>query len=135
MQSSSDGRSSSIKMKYPTRTVKASANRRRLWTAAACCRFVVAAACCGWDGAGAGGKFELTVTVFHESWVPLPGDAKVWPVDVKADGAVLPVVERDGGPAVKLLAGTIQLEGAFRWSAIPQRITVPKQIGLLALSI
>jgi hypothetical protein len=83
----------------------------------------------------AGGKFELTVTVFHETWVPLPGDRSVWPVDVKANGGTMTVVEHEGAPSVKLDAGTVKLEGAFRWSAIPQKIALPKQIGLLALSI
>jgi hypothetical protein len=89
----------------------------------------------GLHAAAAGGKFELTVTVFHETWVPLPGDRNVWPFDVKVNGEAVAVVEHEGAPSLKLQAGTVQLEGAFRWSAIPQRIMLPKQIGLLALTI
>ena len=56
------------------------------------------------QAAGGGGKFDLTVTVFHETWVPLPGNADVWPLDVRANGAPVAVLEREGNPAVRLFA-------------------------------
>ena len=83
----------------------------------------------------AGGKFDFIVTVFHEAWIPLPGNSDVWPVDVKADGKPLPVLEHDGAPAIRLDAGTVRIEGAFRWSDIPQRVPIPRGIGLLAVAI
>lgn len=83
----------------------------------------------------AGGAFNLAVTVFSETWVPLPGGKDVWPVDVKLGGAAIPVVEHDGRPAVKLGPGTHQLEGAFRWNEIPQGLSLPREIGLLALTL
>ena len=87
------------------------------------------------QAAGGGGKFDLTVTVFHETWVPLPGNADVWPLDVRANGAPVAVLEREGNPAVRLTAGTFRLAGGFRWSDVPQRIRVPREIGILALTI
>ncbi len=82
-----------------------------------------------------GGKFDLAVTVFHETWIPLPGNSDVWPVDVKADGAPVAVLEHDGAPAIRLGAGTMRIEGAFRWSEVPQRIPIPREIGILAVVI
>lgn len=83
-----------------------------------------------------GGKFDLVVTVFHETWVPLPGNHDVWPLDVRANGAPVAVLEHDGNPAVRLTtAGTVRLEGAYRWSDVPQRIRIPREIGILALVI
>ena len=65
--------------------------------------------------------------------MPLPGSAEVWPQEVRANGSPLAVVDHDGAPAVKLHGGTQRIEGAYRWSEIPQRIKVPREIGILAL--
>jgi hypothetical protein len=81
------------------------------------------------------GRFDLSVAVFGESWIPLPGGKGAWPVEVRANGASLPVVEHDGRPAIKLAAGDYRLEGAFRWNEIPQTISLPREIGMLALTI
>ncbi len=81
------------------------------------------------------GKFDLTVTVFHETWVPLPGSADAWPSAVLANGAAVPVVEHASGPAVRLMAGTHQIAGVYRWAEYPQVIRLPREIGLLALVI
>ena len=82
-----------------------------------------------------GGKFDLVVTVFHETWIPLPGSPDVWPVDVKVDGARVAVLEHAGAPAIQLGAGTVRLEGAFHWSEVPQRIPIPREVGILAVVI
>ena len=84
---------------------------------------------------GDSGRFVLGVVVFGEAWIPLPGGEGAWPIDVKANGALLPVVEHDGRPGVKLAAGDYRLEGAFRWDEIPQRILLPPEIGILALTL
>ncbi len=81
----------------------------------------------------AGGEFDLVVTVFHETWVPLPGNQEIWPLDVRADGAPLATIEHDGNPAVQLNAGTFHLTGVFHWNEVPQRIRIPREIGILAL--
>ncbi|MDD5198828.1 MAG: hypothetical protein PHC88_03415 [Terrimicrobiaceae bacterium] len=81
------------------------------------------------------GSFDLGVTVFEETWIPLPGGNDLWPLDVKANGAPLPVVEHEGHPAVKLPAGVYRLAGAFRWNEIPQSILLPREIGILALTL
>ncbi len=83
----------------------------------------------------AGGKFDLVVTVFHETWVPLPGNRDAWPLDVRSNGAPLAVLEHEANPAVRLKTGTYHLEGAYRWNDVPQRIRIPREIGLVALVI
>ena len=82
-----------------------------------------------------GGKFDLAVTAFHETWVPLPGSRDAWPLEVKSNGLPVPVLDHGGSPAVRLAAGTFRLEGAYRWSEVPQRIPIPREIGILALVI
>lgn len=82
-----------------------------------------------------GGRFGFEVTVFSETWVPLPGDGELWPIAVTANDAVVPVVEHAQRPALKLAAGHYQLAGSYRWQAVPQRIAVPAEIGILTLTL
>ena len=82
-----------------------------------------------------GAKFALGVIVFDETWVPLPGSQDVWPFEVRAGDEPLAVVEHDGRPAVHLRAGTFRIEGAYRWNEVPQRISLPHEIGILALKL
>ncbi len=82
-----------------------------------------------------GGVWQIDVQVFEAAWVALPGDAKSWPQNVRVGDNPIPVVERSGVPSVRLSAGSHQLSGEFRWSVMPQRIAVPKAIGLLTLKV
>lgn len=81
------------------------------------------------------GRFELTVTVYAETRVPLPGGEDAWPQEVRANDQPVPVVEHANRPAVRLPAGIFRLAGIFRWSELPPRIALPPQIGLLGLTI
>jgi hypothetical protein len=81
------------------------------------------------------GKWDLGVTVFSETWIPLPGGKDVWPVDVKINGAAIPVVEHAEQPSVRLGPGTYRLDGGFRWNEIPQGIPLPPEIGVLSLTL
>ncbi len=81
------------------------------------------------------GQFDLTLTVFHDSWMALPGNHEVWPLDVKANGAPVPVVEHAGNPSVHLGTGAYHLTGSYRWDEMPQRIVIPQEIGVLSLNI
>ncbi len=82
-----------------------------------------------------GGNFQLGLTVFSETWVPLPGSAALWPQNVKVDGVAQPVIERHGVPVVKAAPGTSRIEGSFPWTAIPQSLPLPKEIGILELTL
>ncbi|MFA7345369.1 MAG: hypothetical protein WC003_13785 [Terrimicrobiaceae bacterium] len=87
------------------------------------------------DVNASGARFDYSLTVFNESWVPLPGGGDHWPQNVKSNGALVPVVERDGRPAVKLPSGTHRLEGGFSWKKIPQKIPLSASIGMVALTL
>lgn len=82
-----------------------------------------------------GSRWEFSVSVFSESWVPLPGGGDFWPQGVKSDGVPVPVVEHGGGPQVMLAAGTHRIEGGFVWNKIPQKIALPVTIGMVALTV
>ena len=83
----------------------------------------------------AGARWEIAVQTFAETWVPLPGGVEAWPLDVRANGAPAVVLDHGGRPSVKLAAGTWRLEGAYRWAESPQRIPLPREIGLLTLTV
>ncbi len=87
------------------------------------------------DANATGGSFLIKVMVFHEAWLPLPGDDELWPVEVTADGSLLPVVTHKGKPAVKLDKGSYHLSGKYHWNAVPQRISIPAEIGILTLRL
>jgi hypothetical protein len=82
-----------------------------------------------------GAEFDMAVMVFHEAWVALPGGADAWPLEVKANGAPVAVLEHEGKPAVHLAAGVFHLEGLYHWNSMPQRIVIPREIGILVLLI
>jgi hypothetical protein len=56
-------------------------------------------------------------------------------MEVKSHGALLPVVEHDGRPAIKLTPGSYDVEGSYKWNQMPGKIPVPREIGILVLSI
>ncbi|MEX1117514.1 MAG: hypothetical protein WEB60_01850 [Terrimicrobiaceae bacterium] len=83
----------------------------------------------------AGGRFVLELTVFSETWVPLPGSPELWPQSVKVNGVVQPVIEQQGRPVLRVAPGNSRIEGEFPWSAIPQSLDLPKEIGILQLTL
>jgi hypothetical protein len=81
------------------------------------------------------GGFAQDWLVLREAWVPLPGDVKIWPQEVKVGGTFAPVVERDGRPMVRLSAGSHGVTGLFAWDRLPETLAVPPATGLLALTV
>lgn len=81
------------------------------------------------------GTFSLDIEVFDRCWVPLPGSSRVWPTEVKVDDVQAPVIERDGRPAIEMVAGKHEVVGRFTWPSIPEKIKVPDQIGVLSLTV
>jgi len=82
-----------------------------------------------------GAQFDVTVTVYGPSWMPLPGGDDAWPVTVRSNGVPVPVLEHEGRPAVHLTSGEVRLEGEFRWDNPPQRLRLPSEIGILSLTV
>ncbi|MEI2774175.1 MAG: hypothetical protein V9G98_26845 [Candidatus Competibacter sp.] len=82
-----------------------------------------------------GGQFDQQVYADRESWLILPGDRRHWPQEVRLDALLVPVLERDGRPAIKAPTGAHQIGGRFIWQALPDSIRVPTQNALLELRI
>lgn len=83
----------------------------------------------------AGGRFTQEWTVEHDSWVPLPGAETPWPQDVTVDGAPAVVVADNGTPHIRLAPGRHRVDGAFRWTTLPELVPVPPHTGLLTLTL
>lgn len=82
-----------------------------------------------------GAQFALEAEVFAETWVLLPGGEGAWPQKVTAAGKLVPVLEREGTPAVRLPAGRVRIEGRFSWRPRPARLKLPPSTGLLHLTL
>lgn len=87
------------------------------------------------DAGAGGGRFRLEVTVFHSTWLPLPGGTGSWPEAVRTGEGPVAVVEHEGVPSVRLGAGSHVVEGGWKWETLPQRLPVPSTIGILELAI
>ncbi len=96
---------------------------------------------CAWPGrllldiAEDGGLFAQHWQVQADSWVPLPGDARNWPQDVRVGERAVAVVPRDGRPALWLTPGEYSLSGRFQWRHRPDGIGIPPGTGLLSLRV
>lgn len=82
-----------------------------------------------------GGDFAMEVTAFRESWLGLPGGGRIWPSSVEVGGEAVPVVDRNGRPAIRVPIGKSEVKGKFAWPVLPQRIPLPPEIGLLELTV
>ncbi len=82
-----------------------------------------------------GGRFSQQWILEHDARVPLPGDAKTWPLDVRVDGRPAVVDARQGAPGVRLPAGRHGIGGAFEWASLPPVLQVPTETGLVGLTI
>lgn len=88
------------------------------------------------DANATGATFSLQVEAMGETWILLPGGSGRWPEAVQLDGRAVPVVAREGRPAIRIeSSGRPTITGAFAWSELPQQIKLPPQTGLLALTI
>ncbi|MDE0421574.1 MAG: hypothetical protein OXK76_11910 [Gammaproteobacteria bacterium] len=97
---------------------------------------------CAWPGqldlsvTAAGGRFHQVWTVYaKEQWIPLPGDGEVWPRAVATTGGDVSVVLRDGVPAILLSPGRHDVRGSFAWDERPATLAVPRESGLLSLTV
>ena len=82
-----------------------------------------------------GGRFVQRWHVDVARSVPLPGDEKRWPLDVRVDGVRAVVVPVAAGPSVALAAGDHRVEGTFVWDSPPESLKVPQETGLLGLTL
>jgi hypothetical protein len=82
-----------------------------------------------------GGSFAQEWQIHESSWVALPGDARHWPEGVRSGGRELAVVERNGGPSVRLAPGRHSLAGSFRWSPLPELLRIPPETALVRVTV
>lgn len=95
-------------------------------------------------------SWEFDVQVFSKSWLALPGEEEAWPVNVTAitlndsnseaaENAAtqtkLVVLPREGIPSVELSPGRYRVAGEFQWKEMPQRLLVPRSIGIVSLKL
>ena len=85
------------------------------------------------DLGAVGGRFELIVTLYSESWVSLPGGPKLWPQNVSVKGVSQTVTLHKGRPALLLDAGQYTISGEFAWERLPESLPVPPASGLVRL--
>ena len=79
------------------------------------------------------GTFEQRWQVHERAWVPLPGDAERWPLNVAIGEESVVVVAHGGVPGVMLEPGVHEIRGVFLWDSMPERLLVPPETGLLEL--
>lgn len=80
-------------------------------------------------------RFSLEVTAFADTWLTLPSSANVWPQDVTLGGQPVPVLNREGMPAIALSPGSHKIAGRFAWAELPQQMKIPPSIGMLSLTV
>ncbi|MEO6419429.1 MAG: hypothetical protein ABIP39_08495, partial [Polyangiaceae bacterium] len=82
-----------------------------------------------------GGRFTQKWHFDAKRFVPLPGDEKRWPTEVKVDGNRAAVVVQNAVPALQLDRGEHTITGAFAWDSLPESLRVPPETGLLFLTV
>ena len=82
-----------------------------------------------------GGRFSQRWHADVNRSVPLPGDAKRWPADVKLDGSPAVVIALADAPIVSLRSGDHLVTGSFAWDSLPESLRVPPETGLLTLTL
>jgi len=82
-----------------------------------------------------GGSFSVSVTVYHESFLFLPGDKDAWPCAVKVGDKPWPVTDGNGQPRVLLPPGEHRVSGKFIWENLPASISLSRQYGVVSMSV
>ena len=87
-------------------------------------------------------NIEKNKAVFLQNWdiyapslIPLPGDEKHWPLNVRVNDQLYPVIARQGRPFIQLEQGHYSIEGNFSWQQIPQFLSIANETGLINLTI
>jgi hypothetical protein len=81
------------------------------------------------------GTFRAEWRVARESWVLLPGDASLWPQEVRLDDKPAVVALRGDRPAIHLAPGSHKVSGTFAYAALPEGIAIPPETALVALRV
>ncbi|MFT5172718.1 MAG: hypothetical protein ACI8W7_000885, partial [Gammaproteobacteria bacterium] len=96
---------------------------------------------CAWPGllridvTQSGVTFSQDWQIDGDSWLALPGNQQHWPVQVRVNGESHPLLERNGLPVVRVVAGTHAINGMLEWRERPQYLQIPLQSALVKVSI
>ncbi|NNF52660.1 MAG: hypothetical protein HKN59_09510 [Gammaproteobacteria bacterium] len=82
-----------------------------------------------------GGRFDLRVQTFTDTWVELPGDLNNFPQNVTLDNQPAQLAEKSARPALYLAAGNHRISGRFDWVRRPETLQVPEELALLTLNV
>ena len=94
---------------------------------------------CSWPGRlnlylnQGGGVFSINWRIYATNRVELPGGLNYWPQKIKVNNQAAVVHEFKGKPALWLEPGNYRINGRFNWDRPPDRLTIPKTIGLIGL--
>ena len=80
-----------------------------------------------------GGLFSVNWRIYATSRVELPGGLNYWPQKIKVNNQPSVVHEFNAKPAVWLDPGNYRISGRFIWAKPPERLSIPKTIGLIGL--
>jgi hypothetical protein len=81
------------------------------------------------------GSFRMSWQVQQESRVILPGDEDYWPQGVEVDGKPALVSAQEDRPGLLLPPGSHTVSGRFEWDALPENLAVPRDSGLISLTV
>lgn len=81
------------------------------------------------------GQFIQITMNYNEGWVPLPGDNKAWPEQVKINDKLMPVTAHQGYPAIYLPQGEYTIQGQFNWEKLPDYVQISPNTGTMTISL
>lgn len=81
------------------------------------------------------GAFTQSVKVYKKGWVSIPGDAKHWPQQVKANNIPITITPKAGRPAAYFEPGSYKISGSFKWQELPDMLPLPQDLGLVTFSL
>lgn len=96
---------------------------------------------CAWPGVlsldltDKGGSFRQEWVLEANGFVPLPGEARRWPLDLRVDDRPGAAVARQGVPGLWLPAGKHTVSGSFRWDVLPESLPVSAEVGIVVLTV
>ena len=82
-----------------------------------------------------GAEFQHSWEVLSKSIVPLLGNNKYWPIELKVNGKKTPILSHKNQPFIELEKGKHVIEGRLSWQEMPSSISLPGQIAQVNLSI
>jgi hypothetical protein len=82
-----------------------------------------------------GAEFYQSWEVLSKSVVPLLGNNKYWPTEIKVDGKNIPIIDQKNQPFIELEKGRHLVSGKLNWQQMPASISLPSQIALVNMSI